>query len=233
METDRGGQRSRVVKGRLRQLLTRRDTVAALEEITLLPIKTVINALFSFLQDGDPGIKWPAVKCFGVAVTVLADQDIESARIIMRRLMWSLNDESGGIGWGAPEAMGEVLARHHVLAIEYAPILLSYARQDGNYLELDRLQRGLLWGIARAAESRPELFRSGAEHLMSYLGSPDATVRGLASRVMGLLRIPEACLLLGELSRDRSEISIDFRDEIGKHDVKGLAEEALKTIPCP
>lgn len=25
---------------------------------------------------------------------------MDSARIVMRRLMWSLNDESGGIGWG-------------------------------------------------------------------------------------------------------------------------------------
>jgi len=40
----------------------------------------------------------------------------------MRRLMWNLNDESGGIGWGNPEAMGEILACHEALANEYAPI---------------------------------------------------------------------------------------------------------------
>jgi len=36
--------------------------------------------------------------------------------------MWSLNDESGGIGWGAPEAMGAIMARHTGLADEYANI---------------------------------------------------------------------------------------------------------------
>jgi hypothetical protein len=45
----------------------------------------------------------------GEVMAHLADKDMESARVIMRRLMWSLNDESGGIGWGAPEAMGEIV----------------------------------------------------------------------------------------------------------------------------
>jgi hypothetical protein len=230
---DQGGQRSRVVKGKLRQLLMHSALDAALEEIARLPPRSVINPLFSFLQDGDPRLKWPAVICFGEVVSMLAEEDIESARVIMRRLMWSLNDESGGIGWGAPEAMGEVLARHRTLATEYAPILLSYAREDGNYLEHERLQRGLLWGIARAVETHPDLFRDAAPQLLSYLGSSDATVRGIAGRVMGLLRAPEACSTLRGLAKDDSEISLDFRGQLGKHHVKDLAEEALRTIPCP
>jgi len=48
--------------------------------------------------------------------------------------------------------MGEILAAHNGLAQEYAHILLSYAREEGNYLELEALQRGLLWGIGRLAE---------------------------------------------------------------------------------
>jgi hypothetical protein len=229
---NQGGQGRRAVKGRLRQLLMEDNPVAALEEIVRLPPRSVINPLFSFLQSGDPRLKWPAVRCFGAVVATLADEDLESARVIMRRLMWSLNDESGGIGWGSPEAMGEVLARHPALAAEYAPILWSYAREDGNYLEHERLQGGLLWGIARALESHPDLFRDAVPHLLIYLGSPDPTVRGLAARVMGLLRVPEACSPLRELADDDSEISLDFRSQLGKHRVKDLAEEALTSIPC-
>ena len=205
---------------------------AALEEMLRLPPRSVINPLFSFLHHGDPRLKWPAVRSFGAVVSALADQDLESARVVMRRLMWSLNDESGGIGWGSPEAMGEVLARHPVLAAEYAPILLSYAREDGNYLEHERLQRGLLWGISRVLETQPDLFRDGFPHLERYLGSADATVRGLAARIMGLLRAPEACSPLHGLVDDDSEISLDFRGQLRKHRVKELAEEALRTIPC-
>ena len=230
---NRGGQRRRAVKGSVRQLLTQGDPDAALEEMIRLPSGSVINALFSFIQDGDPRLKWPAVRCFGAVLSRIADRDLESARVIMRRLMWSLNDESGGIGWGSPEAMGEALARHQALAAEYAPILLSYAREDGNYLEHERLQRGLLWGIARALGSRPETFKDASPYLVRYLGSPDATVRALAAGIMGLLRCSEACSPLRELAGDDSEISLDFRSQLGKHRVKELAQEALMTIPCP
>ena len=58
----------------------------------------------------------------GALVFSLAEQDMESARVVMRRLMWNLNDESGGIGWGSPEAMGEIMARHSGLAEEYSKI---------------------------------------------------------------------------------------------------------------
>lgn len=228
-----GGQGRRAVKERLRRLLMQGDPDDAFKEIGRLPSGSVINALFAFIQDGDPRLKWPAVRCFGAAVSLLADKDLESARVIMRRLMWSLNDESGGIGWGSPEAMGEVLARHQALAAEYAPILLSYAREDGNFLEHERLQRGLLWGISRALESRSDAFKDAVPHVVRYFGSADATVRGLAARIMGLLRASEACSPLRELAADDSEISLDFRGQLGKHHVKDLAEEALMRIPCP
>lgn len=230
---NRGAPRRRALKERLRRILMQDDPDAALEKIGRFPPKPVINALFSFIQDGDPRLKWPAVRCFGAVAAALADGDLESARVIVRRLMWSLNDESGGIGWGSPEAMGETLARHPTLAAEYAPILLSYARQDGNYLEHERLQRGLLWGIARAVESRPGLFREAAEPLSAYLGSADATVRGLSARVFGLLRAREACSALRELAGDDAEISPDFGTQLGVHRVKELAQEALSRIPCP
>ena len=70
----------------------------------------------------------------GAVVEKLAWEDMEGARVIMRRLMWSLNEESGGIGWGAPEAMAEIMARHLELAREYSHMLISYMDYEGNFL---------------------------------------------------------------------------------------------------
>ena len=81
--------------------------------------------LFSFLCHHDQKIKWRAVTAMGMVISNLAEKEMESARVIMRRLMWSLNDESGGIGWGAPEAMAEIIACHQGLAEEYTHILIS------------------------------------------------------------------------------------------------------------
>jgi hypothetical protein len=217
---------------RLRELLRRSDSEGAFEQEIHLPPRKLVNSLFSFLQSGDPVLKWSAVRIFGKVVANLAEEDPEAARVIMRRLMWSLNDESGGIGWGSPEAMGEILARHSGLAEEYVSILLSYAREDGNYLEHEGLQRGLLWGIGRVAEDHPLLVRESAPDLTAYLASPDASVRGLAARLMGILRVSASCPKLRELARDQENISIDFQNELGKHSVKELAEQALARVPC-
>ena len=178
---------SRDLKKKVHGLLKSPDLDQAIQELRHLPPRKVINPLFSFLQDTDQDIKWAAVKAMGAIVSGMADMDMESARIIVRRLMWNLNDESGGIGWGSPEAMGEILANHEGLAEEYAHVLLSYAREDGNYLELDVLQRGLLWGIKRLSEVRPHLVQDAAPYLSAFLQSGDAEVRGMAKQVLNTL----------------------------------------------
>ena len=65
-----------------------------MEELGRMPERQVINPLFSFLYNGDEAVKWAAVTAICVIVAKLADKDFESARVIMRRLIWNLNDES-------------------------------------------------------------------------------------------------------------------------------------------
>ena len=131
------------------QLLLQEDFEKGLSQIGDLPARKVINPLFSFLCSLDELLKWRAVTAMGEVVTRLAEEDMESARVVMRRYMWHLNDESGGIGWGCPESMGEVMARNENLATEFWCILISYIRPDGNFLEHEVLQRGVLWGVGR------------------------------------------------------------------------------------
>jgi HEAT repeat protein len=192
-----------------------------------MPGRKVINPLFSLLFDRDERIRWAAVSSMGAVVAELADEDMEAGRVIMRRLMWNLNDESGGIGWGSPEAIGEILARHGELAKEYAPILISYTREDGNYLEHELLQRGLLWGIGRLSQVRPHLVQDAVRDLIPYLESGDATVRGLAAWVMGLLRVDGARHGVEKLREDEAEIQIYIDRRLLTRQVKELAEESL------
>jgi hypothetical protein len=221
----------RDLKGKLRDLLRSDNFDQRLNELCKLRARQVINPLFSFLCSIDELIKWRAVTAMCAVVANLADEDMESARVIMRRLMWQLNDESGGIGWGCPETMGEIMACHEGLAKEYAHILISYTRPEGNYLEHEGLQRGLLWGIGRLSQVRPELVKDAAQHLIAYLKSPDATVRGLAAWIMGLLEVKEARLYLEQLTDDKAEIQIYIDRRFIENQVKELAEEALKKLP--
>jgi len=222
--------KGRRLKLKVKRFLRSSDFDTALKELRQLPARKVINPLFSLLYDTSDQMRWRAVTAMGVVVAGLAEDDRESARVIMRRLMWNLNDESGGIGWGSAEAMGEILARNKGLATEYASILISYASEDGNFQEHELMQRGVLWGIGRLAQVRPELAGSAIGPVMVFLKSDDAHARGLAARILGVLRAKEAKVHLKDLLKDEGEFTNYLDGALIKRTVKKAASEALLAI---
>jgi hypothetical protein len=209
------------------QLLQQDNLDRCISDLCRLPARQVVNPLFSFLCSLDAKVKWRAVSAMGAVVSNLAKTDLESARIIMRRLIWQLNDESGGIGWGCPEAMGDTMARSKPLADEYGCILISYMRPDGNFLEHEMLQRGVLWGVARLAHRRPDLFRDCARLLIPYMQSNDAALRGLAVWAARPLVDDSIISLLKRLSSDRSRFSLYHAWHLSESTVGSLARDAI------
>lgn len=230
MSKDTEAVRGLRIKSRIREVLKSGKTDLIARMLADLPGRKIITPLLSCLLSTDQKMKWSAVYAVGIVVANIAEEDMESARVIIRRLMWNLNDESGGIGWGSAEAMGEILSRHQGLAEEYSHILISYARKDGNYLEHPILQRGLLWGISRLVQTRPDLVRDSSDYFMHYLGSDDAVVRGLASWLMGMLGVSQAVDLLDTLRDDDSEMEVYLNIEPHRCRVMDIAGKALALI---
>jgi hypothetical protein len=220
--------RGRELKQKVLDLIRAEDFKQALQALTSFPARRVINPLFALLCSMEPQVRWRAVTAVGAVVANLAREDMESARVIMRRMIWNLNDESGGIGWGLPEAMGEVMARHEGLAEEYVNILLSYIREDGNFLEHEPLQRGVLWGLARLAQTRPELLEQAVPHLQPFLTSEDATIRGLAAWTIGLLGAGQDDPGLEVLKSDDTEVEFYLNGIERTYLVSELAKQAIK-----
>ena len=187
---------TRAIKQHVLKLL-KQDNLTDIEtELALLQEKELVNALFFGICHPGEQIRWHAISVMGSAVARLAKENMEEARVILRRMLWSLNDESGGIGWGAPESMAEIMCCNQGLTDEYLHMLISYMQpdgeeewQDGNFLEHEMLQQGLMWAMGRLAQCRREdlLARGVAQDLAPYLKSTDATVCGLAARAIGLL----------------------------------------------
>jgi hypothetical protein len=195
-----------------------------------MPPRQVINPLISLFLSSDEMIRWRAITAAGQVVAKLADDDMEGARTIMRRFMWMLNDESGGIGWGVPEAIGEVVASHDRLGREYASILVSYVCPERNYLEYEPLQRGALWAIGRVAETKAGLVEGAAPCLVPNLDSPDALLQGLSARASGLMGVEEARDKLHALADDEQEIAYFAGDRVIRRKLGSIAREALSKI---
>ena len=220
----------RQLKKEVVNLLIRDDFSDSLVQLSRLPGRQVVNPLFSFLYHADEIVRWRAVSAMGVVTAQMAEKNMESARIIMRRLIWSLNDESGGIGWGSPESMGEIMARSDILAREFSKILVSYVLPHGNFLEHDILQRGVLWGLHRLSKAAPGLTHSAAPFVRPFLASQDPFHRGLAICFSETARDASAVPYLENLIRDDTLISLygDFR--MTSHKIATLAASAMAAI---
>lgn len=220
----------RKLKKRLLKILETKSVEAVFEEIRNESFSDVINPLFSFLYHKDESVKWAAVSIMGALVSEQADKDMESARVVFRRLMWNLNDESGGIGWGSPEAMGEILARSRSLCDEFSRVLISYALEDGNYIEYEMLQRGLLWGIYRLIKSGNYIGPIQVSDFIPYLKSTDSLVRGLAALIVGYTGDDSHIPLIEMLTRDRALVEIYQNNEVEIKKVQDLAQSALEML---
>ncbi|GLI36262.1 DVU0298 family protein [Desulforhabdus amnigena] len=218
------------LRRRVGSLLQSDDFDDRLSELSQFPERQVINPLFSFIYSPDELIKGRAVTAMGRVMARMADQDMESARNIMRRFIWNLNDESGCSGWGSAEAMGEIMAAHERLAEEYYRILISYIAEDGNPLENDMLERGVLWGIGRLAQVRPHLLRNAVPHLLPYLKSLDPVQRGFAVWALGFLKNPETRDHIEPLLNDLTEITIFVDGKVERCRLCDLAAQALDRI---
>ena len=192
-----------------------------------------VSPLFSALFSTQDTIHWHAVTCFGDVVCDLAQWSMESARVIMRRFLWSLNDESGGIGWGAPEAMGEIMARHQGLAREYSSILLSFicpCHGPDNFLEYDPLRQGAHWGIARLAQDHPLLVQPGEEPLAKALGfehhAKSLLLICLALEALSSLS-PQTVSMLRQWTADTRSVSLYWNARFHTRTLGRQAEQTL------
>ncbi|MDE5878948.1 MAG: HEAT repeat domain-containing protein [Desulfovibrio sp.] len=177
-------------KQHLKRLLQDADWQTHLEEIAAGGM-TSVGPLFSFLLLG-PLTMHRAAAALGATVARLAETEPEAARNVIRRFMWHMNEDSGNIGWGIPDAFAECLAASEPLAESYHRILISYIMDLGhadNYCDNDILRRSCYWAVGRLGEVRPEMCAGARPWLRKGLEDVDSICRGMAA--WALARLPE------------------------------------------
>lgn len=224
----------RKLKQEMRTALMAEDWEQRLDGFAHLPERRITGPLLALRLDREELVRWRAAVALGRVVARLAEDAMESARVLMRTLMWYLNEESGNLGWGIPEAMGEAMAGNARLAEEYHTILASYIYCeedcDGNFLDHPELRRGVFWGLARLAQVRPDKVAHAERFLVAALDEPDSWNRGLAAWALGLVGAQSAREPLQALLDDDAELRMYRNGAVQSVSVARLAQEALERL---
>lgn len=175
----------------------------AWDEIARLAVidRRVLRVLLSLLYDADDYCHWLAVEAIGRVGGATAAVNPEKTRELVRRLLWTLNDESGGTPWGATGAIGAIVAVRPDIFGHYLSMICPFHDDPNIYPEL-------IWSLARVATGRPELAGEYRPFLLEALGHADATVRGYAAWCLGILGAPAAGPALAAMAGDAAPVAI-------------------------
>ncbi|KIX13764.1 DVU0298 family protein [Dethiosulfatarculus sandiegensis] len=196
------------------------------------PPKAVLSCLCGIIRRRDLELRHRAARSFGLVIAELARRDLAEAREIMRRLVWSLNEESGGIGWGTSEAMGEAFFSSPVLADEFGKFLISYLDRTHNYLEFTLLRQGVAWGLGRWAQRDPSHLKEKgiSTGLCELLTSSDPQLKAAAAWALGWLGDKKAINPLSGLLADSTRVLIWEQDRLEEKSLSSLTQNALDRI---
>jgi HEAT repeat protein len=185
----------------------------------------VVRTLVSLLYSEDETLRWQAIAALGEVSAALAETNSERVLDLIRRLFWSLNDESGGIGWHVPEALGELLFRVPRFAPTFGPPLATH-------LDIEPFGPGVLWAIGRLSQLDPRLVAFVLPGVRKLLEHGDPLVRGRAAWSLGQARDAEAAAALASLadSRDEAPATVFEGGRLRLATVGALAAEALQRI---
>ncbi len=137
--------------------------------------RRVLALLVRSAYDKETLVGWRAIKAVGLVARELVKTDYQFLREAVRKLLWSLSDESGGIGWSAPEMLGEIVAADPERFSDIIPLI---AEVYG--IEEDVFKPGVVYALGRIAEVSPELVLPHRGIIVKALSESDPLTRGYA-----------------------------------------------------
>lgn len=177
VDTQTGRSTRRKRRPRLLKMLNERDFQSILDWAR--SDRRVVETVFAFLYEPDDLVRGRAIDALGRLAGDLAGSEVEFVNNVLRRLTWSLSDESGMINWHAPEAIAEIVCSGPGLFGQHTPIvvnlLTSMAPED-----LEHFRPGVLWAIGRLGSLAGEAVGDVLPAITASLDDPDPQVRGLA-----------------------------------------------------
>jgi hypothetical protein len=187
--------------------------------------KRIWRLLQSNLYQTDEALLWPTIEAMAALLRTQWDQGRhEKVRDYLRRLIWSISDESGGIGWSAPQTIAEIIAAIPQLSEPYLNLLIDRAFSE------PALIKSGLWAIGRLgqrAEQAVGLFR---DIILASFSTADPETLGLAAWAMGEIKYEPALPCLQQLTQRHEPVRIYVSPGIIEKPLADWAREAISAI---
>lgn len=209
------------LKNELRHALLAQDyeRIAALA----LDDNRTFGKLVALAYNKDDLLCWRAIEAMGVAAQAVAAENREAVRNIVQRILWSAREESGGMGWSAPELLAEIAIAAPRYFPDIPPIIVSLHSEDEEGVFL----KGVLRAVGRMGEAGitdiadcDQLIRKSLEH-------DDPAVRGLAVWAAKRAGV-DAVETIGGMTGDEGKFRLYEDGELVQTTVGALARKTLK-----
>ncbi len=160
--------------------------------------RKILSVLIRLAYEKETLTGWRAINAIGKVASVFVRSNYDFLRETIRKLLWSLSDESGGIGWAAPEILGEIVSADPEKLSDIIPLITEVY-----YIEEKVFRPGVLYALKRIAETNPGSVVPYQNVVMDGLGDQEPLARLYALNLVDLLN---AYILPENRERMRSAI---------------------------
>lgn len=177
------------------------------------------------LYDLDERIRWSAIEATAKFMERWWQSGKqEKVRIYIRTLFWSMNDESGGIGWSSPQTIAEIIVHIPELIDPYGSMMIAYS------IEEPPLMKGGAWGIGRLGTRIADFIEAFREEILAVFQEDDSETLGLLAWAMGRTGYSPAVPYLEKLLRREEPVMIYSDGVFCKKPLGQWAGEAIGLI---
>jgi HEAT repeat protein len=186
-----------------------------------LESKRVFRILISLAYDKEELLCWRAIEAMGKATGAVAEKDPAVVRNVVQRLIWSMSEESGGIGWSAPEMLGEIVVNSPHLCADIPSIIFSFHGEES-------FLKGVLWALWRMTGAGLDGIEGSTDVVIKALCHNDPSVRGLALYALPGAVIAEVEERLRDMTRDEGRLRIYENHKLVERKVGYIARVVLE-----
>jgi hypothetical protein len=211
------------VKQEVRNLLYQRDHDRLIELCE--QDRHVWNELRFRLYDMDEKIRFSAIEAVAQFMKRLWQRGkTEKVREYMRNLFWSLNDESGGIGWSAPQTIAEMIVNIPELLDPFGSMMIAHS------LDEPPLVKAGLWGIGRLGERLAESVEFFKDLVLGVFQNDDPETLSLAAWALGEVSFSRALPFLEPLKERKEAVQIYIDGDFREKQLGQWTREAIEKI---